>query len=296
MSEASELADRLRGVDRRRARPGGDCGRSARSVRARAVERAARVREHRVADRVRADDLPAARRRADARAAAAANRRTACSTSGTGSGYHAALLARLAAHVWTIERHPELSAEAQRTIAALGIDNVEFFVGDGWRRPARARPVRCDQRRGGDGSIGHRRSSSGSLLCGGRLVAPVGATNQRLVLTVRTLRRARRTRFEPVRFVPLVRDGRISFDEFPGPGGSTCPAERSAARASRHRAETASPRPRPGFSSIRRTVGRADDRRRRACPSRRTGPRHQPPGREEAATIRRSTPSGFCVG
>ena len=39
---------------------------------------------------------------------------------GTGSGYHAALLALLARHVWTIERHAELSAEARRTIAALG--------------------------------------------------------------------------------------------------------------------------------------------------------------------------------
>ena len=35
---------------------------------------------------------------------------------GTGSGYHAALLGMLAGHVWTIERHAELSAEAERVI------------------------------------------------------------------------------------------------------------------------------------------------------------------------------------
>src|SRR5436305_10097173 len=50
---------------------------------------------------------------------------------GTGSGYHAALLALLAARVWTIERHPELSARAERTLRGLGIENVELHVGDG---------------------------------------------------------------------------------------------------------------------------------------------------------------------
>ena len=47
---------------------------------------------------------------------------------GTGSGYHAALLARLARHVWTIERHPKLSTAAQEAIASLGIDNITFEV------------------------------------------------------------------------------------------------------------------------------------------------------------------------
>ena len=32
---------------------------------------------------------------------------------GTGSGYHAALLSLLAAEVWTVERHPQLSAQAR---------------------------------------------------------------------------------------------------------------------------------------------------------------------------------------
>src|SRR5438552_18748394 len=45
---------------------------------------------------------------------------------GTGSGYHAALLAVLAGHVWTIERHADLSAQARQTIVRLGIDNVDF--------------------------------------------------------------------------------------------------------------------------------------------------------------------------
>jgi len=50
---------------------------------------------------------------------------------GTGSGYQAAVLAKLAKKVHTIERHPELSARAQATIESLGIENVEFHLGDG---------------------------------------------------------------------------------------------------------------------------------------------------------------------
>jgi protein-L-isoaspartate(D-aspartate) O-methyltransferase len=122
---------------------------------------------------------------------------------GSGSGYHAALLARLAAHVWTIERHPELSAEAQRTIAALGIDNVEFFVGDGWDGLPEHAPFDAINVAAATGDRPPARLE-GQLALGGRMVAPVGATNQRLVLTVRTLSGLRRTRFEAVRFVPLV--------------------------------------------------------------------------------------------
>src|SRR5437763_3569329 len=51
---------------------------------------------------------------------------------GTGSGYHAALLSLLAGHVYTIERHAELTAQAEATINDLGIDNVTFRTGDGW--------------------------------------------------------------------------------------------------------------------------------------------------------------------
>jgi protein-L-isoaspartate(D-aspartate) O-methyltransferase len=50
---------------------------------------------------------------------------------GTGSGYQTAVLARLARRVYTIERFPELSETAQRVLTRLGIDNVEFRLGDG---------------------------------------------------------------------------------------------------------------------------------------------------------------------
>jgi protein-L-isoaspartate(D-aspartate) O-methyltransferase len=50
---------------------------------------------------------------------------------GTGSGYQTAILARLVKRVFTIERSLELSAAAQQVLKKLGIDNVEFRVGDG---------------------------------------------------------------------------------------------------------------------------------------------------------------------
>lgn len=50
---------------------------------------------------------------------------------GTGSGYQSAILAALARKVCTIERHAQLSEGAQAVIGGLGIDNVEFYIGDG---------------------------------------------------------------------------------------------------------------------------------------------------------------------
>jgi protein-L-isoaspartate(D-aspartate) O-methyltransferase len=50
---------------------------------------------------------------------------------GTGSGYQAALLASLARHVHTIERHAALAENAQKALMRLGLTNVSVHVGDG---------------------------------------------------------------------------------------------------------------------------------------------------------------------
>ncbi len=52
---------------------------------------------------------------------------------GTGSGYQTAVLAELASHVVTIERHGELSRCASRVLGELGYRNIDFIVGDGSR-------------------------------------------------------------------------------------------------------------------------------------------------------------------
>lgn len=50
---------------------------------------------------------------------------------GTGSGYQAAVLSKLAAHVYSIERIRELQAAAMDTFRRIGIANASFRVGDG---------------------------------------------------------------------------------------------------------------------------------------------------------------------
>jgi protein-L-isoaspartate(D-aspartate) O-methyltransferase len=126
---------------------------------------------------------------------------------GTGSGYHAALLARLARHVWTIERHPKLSAAAQEAIASLDIDNVTFEVGDGYQGlPAHAPFDAINVAAAAGEPVAE--TLELQLAPGGRLVVPIGESDQHLMLSRRTPDGIVRFKLEPVRFVPLV----------PGPG------------------------------------------------------------------------------
>jgi protein-L-isoaspartate(D-aspartate) O-methyltransferase len=124
---------------------------------------------------------------------------------GTGSGYHAALLALLAGEVWTVERHAELSARAADVIDELGLDNVSFAVGDGWLGfPAEAPfdAINVAAATGAEVPPALERQLAPS----GRLVAPVGTSEQRLMLVRRTDSAFERLLLEPVRFVPLVRE------------------------------------------------------------------------------------------
>ena len=122
---------------------------------------------------------------------------------GTGSGYHAALLSLLAGHVYTIERHPELTDAARAAIDELGIDNVTFRVGDGWDGWPEAAPFDAINVAAATGDA-MPEALERQLADQGRLVAPVGSANQRLTLTRRVGRRLVRRQLEPVQFVPLV--------------------------------------------------------------------------------------------
>jgi protein-L-isoaspartate(D-aspartate) O-methyltransferase len=71
--------------------------------------------------------------------AARLTRRSKVLEVGTGSGYHAAILARLAREVWSLERLEELACAARDRLAALGIRNVHVLAGDGtWGYPPAA--------------------------------------------------------------------------------------------------------------------------------------------------------------
>jgi len=122
---------------------------------------------------------------------------------GTGSGYHAAVLARLAGHVVSIERSPTLSERAAATLADVGVTNVTLVVGDGWQGHPPGAPY--------DAICVAAASAGGvpaaleeQLADGGRLIVPVDDERQRLVLVTRRAGRFQRRKLEEVRFVPLV--------------------------------------------------------------------------------------------
>jgi protein-L-isoaspartate(D-aspartate) O-methyltransferase len=125
---------------------------------------------------------------------------------GTGSGYHAAVLAHLAAHVWSIERHARLSERAGRNLEAAGVDNVTLIVGDGTRGLPDGAPFDAINVAAA-GSADALAELEAQLAPGGRLIAPVTEPLQRLAVTRRTPDGLERELFEEVRFVPLVRDG-----------------------------------------------------------------------------------------
>jgi len=119
---------------------------------------------------------------------------------GTGSGWHAAVLARLAAHVWSIERHAELSRLAARNLAAAGIGNVTLIVGDGTLGHPGAAPYDAiNVAAGARDRVPP--ALEAQLADGGRLVVPV---DDRLVLVRRRGDTLVRRTCEGVRFVPLV--------------------------------------------------------------------------------------------
>ena len=122
---------------------------------------------------------------------------------GTGSGWHAALLAALGARVWSIERHPALAAGARAALAEAGIEGVTVLEGDGSRGWPDAAPYDAVNVAAA-AATGVPAALREQLAPGGRLIAPVGAgDDQHLVL----VRGGREHVAEPVRFVPLVEDG-----------------------------------------------------------------------------------------
>jgi protein-L-isoaspartate(D-aspartate) O-methyltransferase len=125
---------------------------------------------------------------------------------GTGSGYHAAILARLCAHVWSIERHAELSRQAAANLRAAGVENVTLSVGDGALGLPDVAPFDAINVAAAAWAAVPP-ALEAQLAPGGRLVAPVEDGDQRLYLVRRTDGELQRRSLERVRFVPLVLDG-----------------------------------------------------------------------------------------
>jgi protein-L-isoaspartate(D-aspartate) O-methyltransferase len=127
---------------------------------------------------------------------------------GTGSGYQAAVLARMGAMVVTVERDADLAAAARERLADEGFGDIQVELGDGstgW--PADA-PY--------DGILVAAACPEApepllaELADGGRLVAPIGSRDlQELTVIRRVVQRLETEVLEPCVFVPLI--GRFGF-------------------------------------------------------------------------------------
>ena len=124
---------------------------------------------------------------------------------GTGSGYSAAVLSRLAAEVYTVEHFATLAKSAGERLQRLGFDNIRIFVGDGTLGWPELAPYDAIVVTAGAPRVPEPLLKQ--LVIGGRLVVPVGP-NQ----FVQTLIRVRRVKEEEykqenlmaVQFVPLI--------------------------------------------------------------------------------------------
>jgi protein-L-isoaspartate(D-aspartate) O-methyltransferase len=127
---------------------------------------------------------------------------------GTGSGYQAAVLAELAADVYTIERIAALAEQARANLAAAGYERVEVHVGDGTLGLPEHAPY--DAIAVAAAAPEPPPSLYEQLRPNGRLVVPVGRRwGQELLVVVRSPEGPAVLRSVPCRFVPLV--GREGF-------------------------------------------------------------------------------------
>jgi len=122
---------------------------------------------------------------------------------GTGSGYMTALLAELAAQVYSVERHGRLARQAEDTLVRLGYHNVTVLVGDGTQGLSDFAPY--------DGIVVSAAASQipaaliDQLREEGRMVIPVGPPDaQELQLVIKHEGRPIVHRLDGCRFVPLV--------------------------------------------------------------------------------------------
>ena len=127
---------------------------------------------------------------------------------GTGSGYAAAVLSRLAAKVYSIERHRDLADSARRALSELNYNNVQVRHGDGTMGWPEAAPFDAILVAAGGPEIPEALRSQ--LNIGGRLIIPIGELGgiQELVRVVRDGEdRYHEEDLGSVTFVPLIGAG-----------------------------------------------------------------------------------------
>ncbi len=123
---------------------------------------------------------------------------------GTGSGYQAAILARLCRRLYTVERHPPLLEEAEARFRELRLTNVTSILGDGSRGWPEQAPF--DRIMLTAAALDIPAQLVDQLAPGGIMVLPVGLDDedQRLIRLVKSDEGAETEDLGAVRFVPLL--------------------------------------------------------------------------------------------
>lgn len=122
---------------------------------------------------------------------------------GTGSGYQAAILGKLAGEVHTIERHPSLANKAARLLQSLGYENIRVHEGDGTQGLPEFAPYQAIMVTAAAPEVPS--PLLDQLGDGGLLVMPVGGrSGQVLLLYRRKGNEFLREDLAPVAFVPLI--------------------------------------------------------------------------------------------
>ncbi|SFU73697.1 protein-L-isoaspartate(D-aspartate) O-methyltransferase [Pustulibacterium marinum] len=124
---------------------------------------------------------------------------------GTGSGYQCAMLVKLKARVYSIERQLELFKKTSRFLPKLGIRPKQMIFGDGYKGLPEEAPFDSIIVTAGAPFIP--KPLMAQLKIGGRLVIPVGSDPQIMTLLVRTGEKEfEKTTFGEFRFVPMLED------------------------------------------------------------------------------------------
>jgi protein-L-isoaspartate(D-aspartate) O-methyltransferase len=121
---------------------------------------------------------------------------------GTGSGYQAAILAELAAEVYSIEIVEALAKEATARLRRLGYSKVQVRAGDGYRGWPEAAPFDAIIVTAAPGHIPQ--PLVDQLREGGRMILPLGHWDQELIRLRRSREGILRESLLPVRFVPMT--------------------------------------------------------------------------------------------
>lgn len=124
---------------------------------------------------------------------------------GTGSGYSAAILSRIASHVYSIEWHPALANQAQQRLEHLGYKNITVLIGDGATAGASLAPFNAIVVTAASSQVPP--TLLKQLAIKGRLVIPIGAPEAVQQLTLITRHNQEEYTYEnkgAVRFVPLL--------------------------------------------------------------------------------------------